>query len=180
MSKVYEKYLEDHIANVTKAFYWMVDHDILEFLDDDEIESYYKIILNHDHSKYSEEEYEAYDRYFYPDEYEDNLIFSERRDQFDRAWLHHIHVNPHHWQHWVYMNDDGTVKALRMETPYVIEMICDWWSFSIKKGDLTEIFSWYKAHKDGMMLHPVTRVEVELILMKMKAKLLLGSDSDDI
>ncbi|MFR1480703.1 MAG: DUF5662 family protein [Hydrogeniiclostridium mannosilyticum] len=31
---------------------------------------------------------------------------------FQRAWLLHIHRNPHHWQHWVLINDDpGKAKS---------------------------------------------------------------------
>ena len=27
-------------------------------------------------------------------------------EAFDRAWLHHQHANPHHWQHWL-LNEDS-------------------------------------------------------------------------
>ena len=52
----------------------------------------------------------------------------------------------------------------------VIEMICDWWSFSWKSGNLGEIFDWYEKHKD-MKLHENTRKFVEDILGKMKEEL---------
>src|SRR5438445_12020655 len=32
------------------------------------------------------------------------------RLDFDRAWLHHQHFNPHHWQHWVLREDPGYTK----------------------------------------------------------------------
>ena len=54
---------------------------------------------------------------------------------------------------------------------YVVEMICDWWSFSWKKGDLNEIFGWYEDRKDYMKLSANTRRSVEYILGKMKDKL---------
>ena len=60
--------------------------------------------------------------------------------------------------------------AVEIPFEYVIEMICDWWSFSWKKGDLNEIFKWYEDHK-GMMLHPETRKLVESILARIKEKL---------
>src|SRR5947207_278928 len=34
-------------------------------------------------------------------------------EAFDGAWLHHQHVNKHHWQHWVLRNDDGDARVLR-------------------------------------------------------------------
>ena len=71
------------------------------------------------------------------------------------------------------MNDDpeeGTI-ALEMPGEYVIEMICDWWAFSWEKGDLEEIFSWYEAHRERMILHKNTRAMVEKILGDMRKKL---------
>lgn len=51
-----------------------------------------------------------------------------------------------------------------MPHKYIIEMICDWWSFSWIKGDLFEIFAWYENHKNYIKLHPNTRLIVEEIL----------------
>ena len=65
---------------------------------------------------------------------------------------------------------DGTV-ALDIPYKYVIEMICDWWSFSWSKGDLYEIFNWYDKHKDRMILSKNTRELVEDILDQIKNKL---------
>lgn len=92
---------------------------------------------------------------------------------FNYAWLRHIHMNPHHWQHWVLINDDPTEGEKIMDMPYVyvVEMICDWWSFSFNKGNLDEIFSWYGEHDKYMKLSKNTRNTVEDILNKIKAKL---------
>ena len=79
------------------------------------------------------------------------------------------------------MNDDpkeGTI-ALDMPDEYIIEMICDWWSFSWRSGDLTEIFKWYDDHKNRMILHERTRASVELILTMIKYKLDEGGDAVD-
>ena len=83
---------------------------------------------------------------------------------FDLAWLHHQHNNPHHWQHWLLREDDGNMKALEMPFNYVVEMICDWWSFSWTNGNLYEIFDWYKENKPKMLLHKNTEKLVEQIL----------------
>ncbi len=45
----------------------------------------------------------------------------------------------------------------------ILEMICDWWSFSWKTGNLYEIFNWYDAHKDYIKMHPKSRKKVETI-----------------
>ena len=167
MSREYDLYLVEHKANVMKSFGWLCEH---MFTNDGlyvlgyELERASENILVHDNSKYSLEEYDPYDLYFYSDE---SVVF---KDEFDKAWLHHIHENPHHWQHWILVNDDpelGTV-ALKMPMEYIIEMICDWWSFSWKSGNLYEIFSWYEKNKDHIIMHDDTRTSVESILQKMR------------
>ena len=155
MSQEYTQYIIEHKANVEKAFKWLVDHNIFENF------TVPVNIIEHDLSKYSTEEYAAYDKYFY------SKKTPETEKEFNYAWLHHIHNNPHHWQYWVLINDDEPEEALEMPLEYAIEMICDWWSFSFKEGNLEEIFDWYKKHK-GMRLHPNTRKFVEETLDKIK------------
>ena len=58
-----------------------------------------------------------------------------------------------------------------MPDEYIIEMICDWWSFSFKKGDLKEIFNWYEEHEKYMKLSDYTRRRVCAILSLIKSKL---------
>lgn len=94
-------------------------------------------------------------------------------EAFNRAWLMHIHRNPHHWQYWVLINDEpkeGTI-LIEMPYPYIIEMICDWWAFSWIKGDLSEMFAWYKDHADYIKLHNNTLSIVEEILEIIRTKL---------
>ena len=121
----------------------------------------------HDQSKYDKEEYDAYDKYFYG-----NRSY-EVVQNFNYAWLQHIHKNPHHWQHWILINDDSDLGIVALEIPlnYIIEMICDWWSFSWRSGDLYEIFDWYAKHRDGMQMNDTSRIIVEDILNKMRTKL---------
>lgn len=166
MSLKYDDYLEEHIDNVKKAFDWMVEN--LPHLFDKNFErECHELILNHDDSKYSREEYEPYDNYFYGNQ------SYEVVQNFNRAWLNHIHNNPHHWQHWVLINDNPEEGEILIDMPdcYIIEMICDWWSFSWKKGKLDEIFNWYNEHKDYMKLSDYTRRKVEEILNSIKYKL---------
>jgi hypothetical protein len=121
----------------------------------------------HDNSKMSIEEYKSYDAYFYGNNRSHAVV-----NAFNLAWLHHIHNNPHHWQHWILVNDDedaGTI-ALEMPLEYVYEMIADWWSFSWKNDNLMEIFDWYDKHKGRMILHKKTKEIVERILNAIKEK----------
>ena len=187
MSLQYDEYLKEHIGNVGRGLRWMCDNLGSE-LEELGIDGYLigNAILRadeHDRSKYDAEEYKAYDDYFYGG----NRSYAVKRD-FDYAWLRHIHHNPHHWQHWVLIEDDnaGMMKPLEMPVQCVLEMIADWWSFSWKSGNLTEIFEWYDNHKGTIVLHPKTKKLVESILDVMESTIMLQvwndiahSDMDD-
>lgn len=178
MSTEYDSYIEKHVANVKKGYEWFKKNlpnyvDSLNYNSND-LEKIDDIIKSHDKSKWSEEEYQACDKYFYSGNRSHKVVID-----FYYAWLHHIHTNPHHWQHWVLIHDEPNEPTTVLEMPdvYILEMICDWWTFSWNKGDLTEIFSWYNNHKDHIMFHNKTRIKVEQILSDMKD--VLESDSED-
>ena len=119
MKTKYNEYLTNHISAVKTAFDWLLEYlpAIFEGYDADYVGSHF--IKTHDRSKYSEEEYDAYCEYFYGDEKTDEV-----KEDFDKAWLHHQHNNPHHWQHWLLQKDEdvfsitgrGTVLTGRIET----------------------------------------------------------------
>ena len=158
MSWEYDNYLEEHVTNVANAYMWLHKNIPIVLLPEYE---YGHIIRSHDKSKYESTEYDAYDAYFYGKNKSYQVV-----QEYNYAWLHHIHNNPHHWQYWVLINDEDGTVALDMPYNYIIEMICDWWSFSWKLGDLREIFIWYDEHKNSMILSDETRKTVEDILNK--------------
>ena len=160
MGREYDEYLLEHRRNVRRALNWLDRNDIVDPEMLDEVD---KI---HDESKDFVAEYGPYDRYFYGDK-----NASGREEEFDYAWLHHIHNNPHHWQYWLLHEDDGKIKPLDIPEKYIIEMICDWWSFSFRSGNLYEIFDWFKEHELYIVLHPNTKKRVMDILNKIKTKL---------
>lgn len=166
MSIQYDSYLEQHKANVKKGFEWMCENTPEVLQGDFDYE--WQICLNHDHSKTETDEYEAYDAYFYGGNRSFDVV-----QNFNKAWLLHIHRNPHHWQHWVLINDEPNEGEIVIQMPinYIIEMICDWWAFSWSKGDLTEMFSWYEERKDYIKMHKNTRKTVEDIFAKIKEAL---------
>ena len=163
MSVQYDNYIKEHKKNVRDAFNWLDSKELLNY------EDYWdmvKLINEHDDSKYEVEEYDAYDRYFY------GIVQSHQVQQdFELAFLRHLHRNPHHWQHWILINDGGEEHeevVFEMPYKYAIEMICDWWSFSWRDGDLYKIFDWYETKKDKMRLNEYTAKFVEDILSKIK------------
>ncbi len=162
MSSEYNRYLSDHIDNVKRGYEWLISH-----FDDirDKMRGHSFLFELHDSSKYGFDEYDAYDDYFYGG----NKSFAVVQ-KFKYAWLHHIHNNPHHWQYWVLQNDDEPEEILEMPYQCIVEMICDWWSFSWRSENLGEIFDWYEKHK-GMKLGEKTRKTVEDILNRIRAEL---------
>ena len=165
MSEQYDLYLENHRANVTKAYKWFKRYMPSLARGYEE-----QICLWHDDTKTNSDEYEAYDAYFYGKKKKTKQV----EEDFNLAWLTHIHSNPHHWQYWVLITDDaglGRVVPLDIPDNYILEMICDWWSFGWGSGDLYEIFNWYDKHKKYMKLSKNTRAKVEEILGTMKQKL---------
>lgn len=176
MSKQYDLYLQDHRANVAKGWEW-IKENLPQVADLCPIGIEHQICYEHDISKDEPDEYHAYDAYFYGG----NRSYQVVQD-FNYAWLKHIHRNPHHWQYWILTNDDPELGEIILDMPYeyIVEMICDWWAFSWKSGNLTEIFNWYEQHRDYMKLSPTTRLCVEEILEMIKAKLVVEIVKEEV
>lgn len=172
MSKQYDRYLIEHIANVQKAGKWLISH-FPDILSSNEKIALAAALTSHDGSKWSPAEYDAYDAYFYGGNKSHKVV-----SDFNYAWLHHIHNNPHHWQYWILAHDDEPEEVLEMPEGYAVEMIADWWSFSFKSGNLRDIFDWYEKHKE-MKLHPKTRAFVEDILERIKDELEKENGNED-
>ena len=182
MSIKYDYYIRKHRACVQTAFLWLEMNigfdELSKIFPEADFKQINSNLFTHDYTKKYMEEYDAYDQYFYGDSKNEDV-----KIKFDEAWLHRIHTNPHHWQHWLLVNDDNDgdkITALKMNDDDVIEMICDWWSFSWKSyldaetNDiklLYEVFDWYDDHKPKMVLHPDTKSQVELTLQLIKKRL---------
>ena len=167
MSIEYDLYLQNHKVNVKKGFDWIKENlpDLIP--KDDGIDYEHQIGFEHDASKSDPEEYEAYDAYFYGGNRSYEVV-----QNFRYAWLKHIHRNPHHWQHFVLLNDSPEEGEIVLDMPYnyILEMICDWLSFSMANGNLGGTIGWYDEHKDYMKLSDKTRMAVEDILGKIQKK----------
>jgi hypothetical protein len=122
----------------------------------------------HDLSKWRPSEFIPYARFFYGDfppfsevKYTQHLYSGKTKEDiaydFDVAWLKHQNRNPHHWQYWVRMNDDGEVVPMQMPQKYVKEMLCDWWGASVATGNGGRSKDWYEQNKAHTLLHEETR-----------------------
>ena len=172
MSREYDQYLINHKESVRTAYQWFkrnmpvfVQQSLVGGMKLEELE--HQILVAHDSSKTMFDEYPAYDRHFYA-----GLPIDETKGEFNLAWLRHIHRNPHHWQYWILANEDlGDAPALEMPQNYVLEMLCDWWSFSWRNYEPDKIFEWWDRHKDKMILHQKTRELIHETIWTMKEKL---------
>lgn len=115
----------------------------------------------HDISKFSIGEFWACAKYF-----NDPVRTKETIEDFDRAWLQHIHNNKHHWQYWILINGKDEHTILDMPYKYIIEMICDWKGAAKVKGNINpnECAEWYNKHKDNIVISDKTKQTIESLL----------------
>lgn len=153
----YFAYLDRHITGVKRSWSEILMPKLLESnkFDADTLGQISSQIDEHDTSKYDDIEFNAYCNYFYPtDKCPKNEV------EFDFAWLHHQKVNPHHWQYWCLIRDEGEIVPMDMALTSIFEMLCDWHSFSLRNPESTA-YTWYKNNKDKMIFSDETRKTVE-------------------
>lgn len=156
----YKTYIEEHRKNVKKAFIELTDCLKLSYLFmDDEI--YYKLsnrISKHDLSKYSEEEFEFYRKQFYPINEQEK---ENNKQDFEKAWIHHIECNDHHWQH------RQNLKEFNKDTMIaILENVCDWLAMGYKFHNRP--YEYYEKHKEEINLPKEDKEFLEQILYTIK------------
>lgn len=152
----YKNYLEQHIANVKRAFDFLmvkIGGGILS-LSDLDIQALKKQIEMHDASKYNLDEFTAYSNYLYGNK-SDEVVKA-----FRQAVKLHKSRNPHHPEYWE--NEMGRVE--KMPDKYILEMICDWWAFSLAKKQPLEILEWYDKNKDDIKFSDDIQCKIDAIL----------------
>ena len=110
-------------------------------------------VMNHDASKFSPEEFVGYALHFKG---------GGAPDLFSRAWLHHIHHNPHHWQHWIF-SDGYTPKGSNVENGciempdlYALEMAADWMGASYAYTGSWDMAEWLSKNTPRIRVHSKT------------------------
>jgi hypothetical protein len=146
-----KKYIEAHKKRVKQFASWLKENcpDLFKDID---IDLFDEMINEHDNSKFSEEEFEPYAQKWFGD--------GIKTLEYEEAWKHHWTHNEHHPEFW--LGED-------MPYIYILEMICDWGSFSVEKGDYQELIDFYydKARDDKeKMLSDNTKEIIEEILNK--------------
>jgi len=120
-------------------------------------------LLIHDWSKFTPIEWRAYVDYFYGEQ-KSVMKAGVSTPEFDAAWLHHQHRNPHHWQHWILRRDDGTVEKLDMPERFVYEMVADWAGAGRAITGRWDLASWYQDNRRDILISEATRALVEDVI----------------
>ena len=150
----YYEYIKEHKQNVKKCFNKYADI-LHEFLDCN-MDILKDNVEKHDDSKFSFEECENYRQFFFP-----TILETTDKNKMNIGWLNHIHLNKHHWNHWVIVDSDG-ITALDMPVEYIAEMLLDWAAMGLKFNNSTKDF--YKNNKDKMVLSPNTMLLIDRII----------------
>ena len=128
----YRDYVITHKERVEEFSKWLLENcpEVFEGVD---VEVFKDLIKEHDESKYTEEEFEPYAQKWFGD--------GKKTFEYEEAWKHHWMNNEHHPEYW--LGED-------MPYIYILEMICDWGSFSIASGNMKELSEFYfnKAKED--------------------------------
>ena len=121
----------------------------------------------HDDSKWTDAEFTGYAHYFHGERTPEVI------DNFAYAWLHHIHYNPHHWNHWVF-SDGYTPKGstvqngvVQMPDNYALEMIADWMGASKAYTGSFDMTSWLTDNMPRIRLHSKTAIYVWKVLAEL-------------
>lgn len=95
---------------------------------------------------------------------------------FNVAWLHHQHVNDHHWQHWLLREDSGANIQLLPPAWAIDEMVADWigaGSKILRHPNLAECVAetvqWYVKQYAVLQLRTQARERVERSLYLLAA-----------
>lgn len=127
-----------------------------------------KQLLLHDLSKFSRHEWSAYAHAFI-DQW-GHAKPPQRSPEYYAAWNHHQKSNPHHWQFWVLVQNNGETMCIEMPDCYAREMIAD--LVAVSWGQLgrdarmldawDDAVQWYGRNHLKMLLHEMTMRKLNL------------------
>jgi hypothetical protein len=134
----YAKSLKDHINCVIEAFI-------------EKLGGNYGEVEYHDLSKWKPCEFPFYAKHFQG---------GGDPNGFSRAWLHHLHNNPHHWQYWMFPDNFSPKGSnvingcLPMPHDFCMEMVADWMGASKAYTGDWNMSKWLKDNFHKVKLHP--------------------------
>jgi hypothetical protein len=134
-------------------------------------------LIVHDWSKFLPDEWGPYAEWFYgyrggswhkaldPTTGYEEAGREERKRAFERAFLLHLHRNPHHHQFWTLPGyGDKPATTFEMPAKYRREMLADWDGAGRAISGKNDTLGWYGKNRGALTLHPTTQREVEAAL----------------
>jgi hypothetical protein len=122
-------------------------------------------LIIHDWSKFTPAEFAPYARWYCDDRARWSGIDKwayERR--YNRAWLHHVHHSPHHWNFHILPGYGGSQTVLDMSEPFVREMVADWMGASRTYTGSYEMGEWLKQTLPSITVSPLTALILGRVL----------------
>ena len=157
----YTNYVTGHKSNLDKVWNAMIPILVEKYnVPPPVIEVITKNIANHDASKSSPEEFEAYARHWYP---EDGKKPNKESDEYKMAWLHHMQNNKHHWNHWIIVDSKTEFEAVEMPFIYIMEMLVDWSAQGLNPGS-EGVKKWYNDNKKDFIMHKNTTKFIKMFI----------------
>lgn len=156
----YLRYIDNHRMNIDLAFDEMVQNQAMQewfTWTEDFCCKLKERVLTHDISKYEDEEFNAYRRYYHPiDKFEKILAIND----FNKAWEHHWKNNRHHWQA---RQEDPELEHLDEDTALdCLENVLDWMAMGYQFHDRP--YQFYEKHKNEIKLPKCQKDFIEKVI----------------
>ncbi len=156
----YKKYIEEHKENIIQAYKrfksFIAKCDTCINLNNKELECLKNDIIHHDDSKFSESEFEAYRKHYFPCSFEKEG--KTEKIEFEKAKIHHYQNNNHHPQH------PSRKKGLNKVA--CIHNVLDWIAMSYKYNE--KVWEYYESSEIKNILNPLEKEYIEQILNLIK------------
>lgn len=123
---------------------------------------YQRLLDIHDWSKWEWNEFPGYALHFHG---------GGAPQEFAKAWLHHIHLSPHHWQHFMFSDSyspkDSEVENGCIEMPqhFALEMVADWLGASFAYTGSWDMSEWLAKNWGKIKVHSKTREYLKEVLI---------------
>jgi hypothetical protein len=119
-------------------------------------------LIIHDWSKLLPSEWFGYAEWKYKQMTEEGGGTNKNDRGYGRSWHLHYLRNPHHWQHFIYVDDQkGSCYPVEIPDKYRREMLADWRATQrIRFGD-NNVLPYYEMNKEVILLAPETRAWLE-------------------
>jgi hypothetical protein len=123
-------------------------------------------LLVHDLSKLLPSEWLGYAEWKYDQMANEGGGTNKNERGFGMSWFLHTHKrNRHHFQWWIYTDDQGgCIYSVEMPLRYVREMVADWRATQMIRFGHTNVRFYYDTNREVILLHEETRRWLEAII----------------